>query len=129
MNKITQSTLRVYSVLEGFREGSSDILDGIAPYFEPLLRDRNGQILDPVEFASSVCETYRLNITPDIVEEFIPRFLRFGWITEIEHSKDHSSYRIQIDLESEDSYIDTTGKALLTKFAFNFKISAKQFHR
>jgi hypothetical protein len=97
MQKLTQTAVNVFAILQQFGNGSPDYLEGLLPFFEPLLRDRNGQRLDPIELANCVSETYHWNFTADVLEEFIPRFLSHKWITtENKHSPHKGPFDIQM---------------------------------
>lgn len=97
MALLTQRALRVISVLEAYRAGSHDILDAILPFFEPILANFNGKILEPQEFADHVRQAYRWNFTADIVEELIPRFEDRKWVERIPDTGKTPVYRVIYD--------------------------------
>jgi hypothetical protein len=95
MNKtLTQRALRVFAVLEDYRAGSPDILDALLPFFEPIIAEFNGHVLNQELFATRVREAYRWNFTADIVEELIPRFQSKGWVHEVTGVADTPAYRV-----------------------------------
>ena len=97
MALLTQRALRVISILEAYRAGSRDILDAILPFFEPILVEFKGDVLDPEKFADHVREAYRWNFTADIVEELIPRFENRKWVQRIPESGTAAAYRVIYD--------------------------------
>lgn len=97
MKNITQRAIRIYAVLEDFRDGSEDILTAIMPFFEPLLAERNGKMLDAHEFAGAVRLAYAWNFTADVVEELSPRFESKGWLKAITSGTNNVSYLVNCD--------------------------------
>ena len=89
---LTQRALRIFAVLESYRAGSSDILDALLPFFEPILAEFPGLTLNVSAFATRVSEAYHWNFTADIVEELIPRFEARRWVQKI--SGTEGAYRI-----------------------------------
>ena len=92
---LTQRALRIFAVLESYRAGSSDILDALLPFFEPILAEFPGHTLNASEFAARVSEAYHWNFTADIVEELIPRFEAKHWVQKIGGTE--GAYRITYD--------------------------------
>jgi hypothetical protein len=92
---LTQRALRIFAVLESYRGGSSDILDALLPFFEPILAEFPGHTLNVSEFAARVSEAYHWNFTADIVEELIPRFEAKRWVQKI--SGTEGAYRVTYD--------------------------------
>jgi|GEM_PF-1929281 len=130
MKHLTQRALRVFSVLEDFRVGSIDLLDGLLPFFEPILFELNGQYFDPQEFTDRVKTAYRWNFTADVAEEFIPRFENQGWLTKTETNGDNAAFKVTYDnslaasLSKKDTEIGTTIDAISQEFkAFVDQIS------
>ena len=121
MKVLTKKALRVFNVLENYREGSDDILDALLPFFEQVFEDIDGKIYDPNEFATQVSSLYHWNFSSDIAEEFTPNFERKGWIKPIAKSK--GVYKVDCpkkEANTEDnSEIDVKEKLLnlSTKFA------------
>lgn len=89
---LTQRALRIFAVLESYRAGSSDILDALLPFFEPILAEDTGHPLNANNFSSRISDTYHWNFTADIVEELIPRFEAKGWVQKIAGTE--AAYRI-----------------------------------
>jgi hypothetical protein len=94
---LTQRALRIFAVLESYRAGSSDILDALLPFFEPILAEFPGSTLNVSQFATRVSEAYRWNFTADIVEELIPRFQSKGWVQKISGTSQEAAYRVTYD--------------------------------
>lgn len=119
--QLTRSAVRIYGALSGLGKGSKSILDRLLPFFEPLLRAKNGERLDPTEFARDVRETYKWNFTSDLVESFVPNFLAAGWIqADVPNAKD-TTYTINMPAldvtgDSEDSSIEAELHSVAAKF-------------
>lgn len=97
MKHLTRSAVNVFAVLENFNNGTGDILDSLAPFFEPILLERRGEIYDPSIVASDVRSAYKWNFTSDIAEEFIPRFETRGWIKKENPELDYCPYVIVLE--------------------------------
>ncbi|HKQ45009.1 MAG TPA: hypothetical protein VJS47_06420 [Rhizomicrobium sp.] len=95
MKLLTRRTLRVFSVLEDYRAGSQDVLDAVLPFFEPILSEYQGKILDCELFARSVRDAYKWNFTADIVEELTSRFEKRGWLKPISKTQATVTYRVE----------------------------------
>ncbi len=112
MKNLTRTAVNVFAVIEDFRQGSSDILAGLTPFFEPLLSEARGKIFDPSEFASIVRATYKWNFTSDIAEEFVPRFVSLGWLTADDPNRDNGPYTIT----TEDRAVTEKESLILARF-------------
>src|SRR5262245_33811804 len=80
MTAVTRRALRVYAALSELRQINEDVLDALIPFFEPVLQLMNGKIFDPKLFIAGVLRLYRWRFTGDIVEQFIPRLARKGYL-------------------------------------------------
>lgn len=96
MKNLTRSALNVFAILENFKDGSSDILDSLAPFFEPILQQHRGELFVPEEFAMQVQNAYKWNFLPDIAEEFIPRFISRGWLQAANPNRPAGPYTISV---------------------------------
>ncbi|MBE0703332.1 MAG: hypothetical protein IH582_09205, partial [Afipia sp.] len=94
MANLNTRSFRIFAVLENYRGHSSDILEALIPFFEPILEEFSGTMLDRELFALRVSEAYRWNFTGDIVEEFIPRFSAHGWLKEISKTNERAVYQV-----------------------------------
>ena len=117
----TQHAVRVFAVLEHFRDGSPDILDAILFFFLPILAEYAGQAITPAEIAHEVNAVYHWNITSDVVEELIPRFLSKGWVQSVAATSDSALFRIKDELptvlsEQEGTDFDETLSAIGEQF-------------
>ncbi|NBC21124.1 MAG: hypothetical protein GVY06_08815 [Alphaproteobacteria bacterium] len=104
MHALTQRALRVFAVLEEYRQGSKDIIEAILPFFKPLLEPLSGRVFEPRDFARTVSETYGWNFSADIAEELVTRFVSAGWLSETD-SAGHT-YVVE-DISLEDEGLDT----------------------
>lgn len=122
MNRLTQRALRVFSVLDEYRAGSSDFLDALLPFFEPLLSDRAGEILDPNAFAQAVNDAYHWRLTSDVIEELIPRFETKRWVQQTDSSEYTAIYEITYPPEGAETLsegsieIDTLLRSVANEF-------------
>ncbi|MBX4864296.1 hypothetical protein HJA86_31095 [Rhizobium bangladeshense] len=119
--QLSRSAVRVYGALSALGNQNGNLLESLLPFFDPILRQYNGQKLDPDAVAAAIRETYRWNFNTDLVETFIPYLVRQGWILpDIQGVKD-TSYTIQItDNGSLDASAQTV-EADLRRIATLFK--------
>jgi len=87
-------SFKAYAVVEALLNGSADIREALAPFFQPLLAFNNEKIFDPSLIASSANDSYSWSITADIVEGFIPTFVSAGWLTTIDTNDQSGAYRV-----------------------------------
>ncbi len=81
MAQLSARAIRVFAVLEDYRGGcTGDILDALLPFFEPTVPEFAGKIFDPELCAEQIREEHRWNITKDVIEEFVPKFVKNGWL-------------------------------------------------
>jgi hypothetical protein len=112
MTKIDRRAYRIFAALEHFRDDSPNSLDSLLPFFLPILANRTGKLFDAQEIASSVRDSYRWNITADVVEWLSPKFVEKGWITVIHENSDHISYHINCENQSQTYETPPTHKIL-----------------
>ncbi len=77
---ISKKAIRIFNTVEVLREGHADIRHALATLFEPDVAYFNGEALDPKKLADRINQHYKLGITSDIVEEFVPIFLDNSWL-------------------------------------------------
>ncbi len=119
--QLTRSAVRIYGALTALGSDSGSLLEGILPFFDPILRQYNGSKLDPDVIASSVRETYKWNFNSDLVEAFVPYLERQGWITaDIAGTRD-TSYTIQMADQGNSDESTQTVEAELRRIAIQFK--------
>ncbi len=105
MGNLTKRTLRVHAVLEECRNGSKDILEALLPFFQPIVANYSGQLLDARSIATEVRQTYGWNFSDDIVEELAPRFADAGWLERVDAGKNSSAYRVrQINSQDQEEF-------------------------
>lgn len=78
--QLTRSEIRIYGTLSALGRDSGHILDRLSPFFEPILRQHNGEKLNPDVIASDIREAYNWNFNADLVETFVPHLEKQGWI-------------------------------------------------
>ena len=93
---LTRSTARVYGALTALGDGSTDLLERLLPFFEPILRPSQGERLDVEAFARDVRENFKWNFNTDVVEVFIPRLVDAEWLTPEEPVVKPTSYLITL---------------------------------
>lgn len=95
--QLTRSAVRIYGALSGLGNGTGDILEGLVPFFDPILRRFNGTKLEPDLIAAAIRETYKWNFNSDLVETFVDPLVRQGWlVADIPQSGKTTSYTINI---------------------------------
>lgn len=118
---LTRSAVRVYGALSGLGNGSSNIFEKLIPFFEPILRPKQGSLLNVEEFAQEVREAYRWNFTSDIVEVFIPFLQEAGWIYPESERLPQGPFVVNLPDEICDTSNESSVSDLLRKTALEFK--------
>lgn len=95
-SNLSRSTVRVYGALTALGGASTDPLDRLLPFFEPLMRPTQGQKFDVEEFAKSVRQAYKWNFNTDLVEVLIPRLLSAGWVKSESPEAPTTSYIVSL---------------------------------
>ena len=93
---LTRSAARIYGALSALGGGSPDVLERLLPFFEPILRGKQGTRLNLDAFAKEIRETYRWNFNTDIVEVFIPRLVDAGWLTPDDAKIEQTTYTVTL---------------------------------
>ena len=93
---LTRTAARIYGTLTALGNGSTDLLERLLPFFEPILRPSQGSTLNLEAFAKKVRDTYKWNFNTDVVEVFLPRLRDAGWITPVDSSLPQTSYTITL---------------------------------
>lgn len=88
--------LITYAVISQEMMGTTDILSGLLPFFEPILDQRKGQIFDRTEFIGEVARYTHWRLTTDIADQIIYRMAKAKWLTREVEEKDAVIYRITI---------------------------------
>lgn len=99
-NKLTRSAIRIYGALSALGNDSGDLLQGLSPFFEPILKKYNGQKLDPNRIAVEVRDLYKWNFNSDLVETFVPSFVNQGWISADLPNGNDTTYTIKVGDEA-----------------------------
>lgn len=119
--QLTRSAVRIYGALSALGKNSGNVLEGLLPFFEPILREHNGNKLDPDVIAAAIRDTYKWNFNSDLVETFVPYLVRHGWlVADIPGSRD-TTYTIQIAHEAIPDASTQTVEAELHRIATQFQ--------
>jgi len=125
-SNLTRSATRIYGALVALGDGSTDLLDRLLPFFEPILRTKQGSLFDLNAFAREVRDTYKWNFNTDVVEVFIPRMVDAGWLMPIEPSVEQSNYTVNLPGQILNLETEATASAQLRQIAEKFQIFARE---
>lgn len=92
--KLTHRQIATYAFISSNIYGTQDLLFGLLPFFQPILKASAGSAFDIKEFKKRIEEVYGWQITTDVVEDLIPRFEKKGWLTELKYGEKEASYKI-----------------------------------
>ncbi len=123
---LSRSAVRIYGALSALGDGSTDVLTRLLPFFEPVLREKNGALFDPEEFATSVREAYKWNFNTDVVEVFVPRLVEAGWLTAPEPEGKTQSYVVSLPVELPETEGEKTASQHLREIAERFRSFAQE---
>ncbi len=123
---LTRSTTRIYGALTALGDGSTDVLERLLPFFEPILRPLQGNVLNLEDFARDVRNTYQWNFNTDVVEVFIPRLKSAGWLTAIEPSVEQTGYSITLPNQILNIDIEATAERQLRDIAEKFQAFVRE---
>lgn len=123
---LTRSAVRIYGALTALGNGASDVLTKLLPFFEPILREVNGQAFDPQAFANSVRSTYHWNFNVDIVEVFTPRLDDAGWLTSQSEGDKSGAYFVSLPEMPEVTEAERTASEELAEIAGRFRTFATE---
>lgn len=123
---LTRSAVRIYGALSALGDGSADVLTRLLPFFEPVLREKNGTLFDPEEFATSVRAAYKWNFNTDVVEVFVPRLEEAGWLTASTPEGKSQSYVVSIPEELPETEGEKTASEHLRELAERFRGFAQE---
>ena len=125
-SNLTRTTARIYGALTALGDGSTDLLERLLPFFEPILRPAQGNIFDLDEFAKEVRDTYKWNFNTDVVEVFVPRLVDAGWLIAVEPSVEQTSYTIAVPDRILNVEIEATAERQLRDLAQTFQTFAQE---
>ena len=120
-SNLTRTTARIYGALTALGDGSTDLLQRLLPFFEPILRPLQGSVLDLDAFAREVRNIYKWNFNTDVVEVFIPRLVDAGWLTKVEPNVEQSNYLITLPDQILNVEIEANAERQLRTIAENFQ--------
>ena len=119
--QLTRSAVRIYGALSALGDGSGNVMEGLLPFFDPVLRQYNRKKFDPDIIASTIRDTYSWNFNSDLVEAFAPYLERQGWIVaDIPGNKD-TTYTIQMVQYGEPDASVLSVESELRRIATQFK--------
>ncbi len=97
---LTRTAARIYGTLSGLGGDATDVMGRLLPFFDPLLRSKQGHQFDVEGFAREVRDAYKWNFNSDVVEVFLPRLVEAGWLTADDPSIQPTTYHITLpDIE------------------------------
>ena len=120
-SNLTRTTARIYGALTALGDGSTDVLQRLLPFFEPILRPLQGSVLDLDAFAREVRNIYKWNFNTDVVEVFIPRLVDAGWLTKVQPNVEQSNYLITLPDQILNVEIEANAERQLRTIAENFQ--------
>jgi len=118
---LTRSAARVYGVLSALGDGSPDVLERLLPFFDPILRPKQGTRFDLDAFAKEVREAYKWNFNTDIVEVFIPRLVDAGWLAPDDTDIEQTTYTITLPDQILEPETEASVNQQLREIAEQFK--------
>lgn len=121
VKQLTRSAVRVYGALSSLSNGSGSILEGLLPFFDPILRIHNGKKLDPSEIAAAIRDAYRWNFNADVVEAFVPHLAKHGWIVADIPGQRDTTYTIRVTDDTSANSATETVEEDLKRLAKQFK--------
>lgn len=95
-SNLTRTAARIYGTLTGLEENAPDVLGRLLPFFDPILRAKQGHQFDVTAFAREVRDTYKWNFNSDVVEVFLPRLVEAGWLTADDPNTEPTTYHITL---------------------------------
>ena len=121
---LTRSTARIYGALTGLGNGSTDLLERLLPFFEPILRPIQGHVFDLDEFARNVRDAYKWNFNTDVVEVFVPRLVGAGWLTAVIPAVEQTNYTVTLPDQILNVEIEASAERQLRALAEKFQTFA-----
>ncbi|MAU22200.1 MAG: hypothetical protein CMH13_17035 [Martelella sp.] len=116
IKRLTKTAARVYAVLDNFGDGSTDVIERLIPFLEPILAARAGQPLDTAAIAQDVRNAYKWNFNEDIVEVFVPRLEQRGWLVARDSSAANIAYFIAQKNDVSPDQTDSLSDGVLIQF-------------
>lgn len=103
---VTRHAVRVYAAVSALRGDRGDVLDALIPFFTPVLQLLDHKLFDPKAFARGIQTLYGWNFTTEIVETFIPRLVKIGYLQKLANNGTSSAYGVTYSGTTEDSAAD-----------------------
>jgi len=105
-------SLLTYAFLAQTSYHGNDLVSGLIPIFRPIVKMREGQQFDPVEFSDAIRKTYGLDIHPWASEDFAIRLVEAGLLVKRELGPKHHSF-IYASVQDELTDVDHNDVSLL----------------
>lgn len=118
---LTRTAARIYGTLSGLGENAPDVLGRLLPFFDPILRSKQGETFDVDCFAREVRETWKWNFNSDVVEVFLPRLVEAGWLTADNPENTAATYQITLPVGGQLGPNETAANQKLRLLAEEFK--------
>lgn len=116
---LSPKAIRIFAAVEVLRDNQTDVRHALATLFEPDLAKFNGQVFNPTLLCNEINSQYRLGITADIIEGFVPIFLEKGWIEKIV-TGEKSAFVVQCqsspDITGDLDEFNTKARSIATDF-------------
>jgi hypothetical protein len=97
---LTQRSLKVYAVLQSYQDGTGDLIEALSLFFEPFIRERHGKPFSADQLANAVNQEYRWRMTSAVVESFVERFAKKGWLERVAESDSGILWRYSLEPSS-----------------------------
>ena len=122
MPRFTRRQLSTYVLASQMATDDHDILSALIPFFEPAFVKLRGQIFDPNKFLESLREVgVRFNLTTDIVEHLIPKFVGVGWLVEEASDESEVVFRCLNSAGKETNSLESSAEAIIGNIGIKFK--------
>lgn len=105
-------SLLTYAFLAQTSYHGNDLVSGLIPIFRPIVKMREGQQFDPVEFSDAIRKTYGLDIHPWASEDFAIRLVEAGLLFKRVLGPKHHSF-IYASVQDELTDVDHNDVRLL----------------
>lgn len=120
-SNLTRTAARIYGTLSGLGGDSPDVLGRLLPFFDPILRPKQGHHFAVEEFAREVRDTYKWNFNSDVVEVFLPRLIEAGWLTADDPSVKPTTYHVSLPEAEKMDPMESNAQQELRSLAEEFK--------
>lgn len=120
-SSLTRTAARIYGTLSGLGEDATDVVGRLLPFFDPILRPKQGHPFVVEDFAREVRDTYKWNFNSDVVEVFLPRLVEVEWLTADDPETEPTTYHITLPDVEQVEQAENTANEELRSLAEEFK--------